>query len=78
MAPIQRRRFVDTSDSPVSSDEELQGTLPLEENAQTGTTENAQEGAEGQSHEKIVVRPRIKRRVPRTEGRRTASVVKST
>ena len=77
MAPIQRRRFVDTSDSPVSSDEELQGTLPLEENAQTGTTENAQEGAESPSREKIVVRPRVRRRIPRTEGRRSTTVVKS-
>lgn len=76
MAPIQRRRIVNASDSTASSETEEQSVLPVEEPVQpapASVEETKQEDAVTQvqaqpmPHEKAVVRPVKRRRVPRVE-----------
>ena len=73
MAPIQRRRFFDTSDSEITSGNELTGELEINSEELSTTEENQEKQDEPQVQEeqvvkeKVVVRPRIKKRSENSE-----------
>ena len=72
MAPIQRRRFIDTSDSEITSGIEEQEDLDLgwssevsaEEGNASGNEETQDESA---TIEKVVIRPKLIKRVEKNE-----------
>ena len=73
MAPIQRRRFFDTSDSEITSGNELTGELEINSEELSTTEENQEKQDEPLVQEeqvvkeKVVVRPRIKKRSENSE-----------
>ncbi len=72
MAPIQRRRFIDTSDSEITSGIEEQEDLDLaftsEDSVEDGNASESQESQdESVTREKVVIRPKLIKRVEKNE-----------
>ena len=70
MAPIQRRRFVDTSDSEITLGIEEQEGQNLELADESSAEENDQESPlqdETSTRERVVIRPRIKKKVEKQD-----------
>ena len=73
MAPIQRRRFVDTSDSEITSGIEEQDNLNLDQSTEDTVVEEASTTEENPVDEpavraKVVISPKLKRRVEKVDG----------
>ena len=72
MAPIQRRRFIDTSDSEITSGIEEQEDLDLGLSSEVGVEEgnasgNEETQDESVTREKVVIRPKLIKRVEKNE-----------
>ena len=72
MAPIQRRRFIDTSDSEITSGIEEQEDLDLGLSSEVGVEEgnasgNEEPQDESVTREKVVIRPKLIKRVEKNE-----------
>ena len=72
MAPIQRRRFIDTSDSEITSGIEEQEDLDLGLSLEVGVEEgnasgNEEPQDESVTREKVVIRPKLIKRVEKNE-----------
>ena len=59
MAPIQRRRFFDTSDSEITSGNELTGELEINSEELSTTEENREKQDEPQVQEEQVVKEKV-------------------
>ena len=73
MAPIQRRRFVDTSDSEITSGIEEQDNLNLDQSTEDTVVEEVSTTEENPVdepavREKVVIRPKLKKRVEKVDG----------
>ena len=76
MAPLQRRRFIDTSESEITAEKEGQEDLVLEEKSDVGlelqdSNENHQE-EENVTREKVIIRPKLKKKVLKTDSDNTS------
>jgi hypothetical protein len=70
MAPIQRRRFIDTSDSEITLGIEEQEGQNLELTDESSAEENDQESPlqdETTTRERVVIRPRIKKKIEKQD-----------
>ena len=72
MAPIQRRRFIDTSDSEITSGIEEQEDLDLGLSSEVGVEEgnasgNEEPQDESVTREKVVIRQKLIKRVEKNE-----------
>ena len=73
MAPIQRRRFIDTSDSEITSGIEEQDNLNLEHSTEESVLEEVSTTEDNPVdepvlREKVVIRPKLKKRVEKVDG----------